>query len=218
MATRPSLGDNLRHLLQEFTAGEPMREGVLWTNVSLRELSRRLAATGTPASRRTIRRALRSLEIGRRRPARSRRWAITPTATPSSGTLCDGGGSKSATQYLFEEDLQRRADRLGFELRAAHYPPYCSTHNPIEHQVFPHITRACRGVIFHTVEIARQFLARARTDAGLRVTASLLNVAYATGRKCGEGFRTAMKILFDAHLPKWNYRALPPTRMNSGSR
>ncbi len=31
MATRPPLGDNLRHLLQEFTAGEPMREGVLWT-------------------------------------------------------------------------------------------------------------------------------------------------------------------------------------------
>jgi hypothetical protein len=30
--------------LQEFTAGDPMREGVLWTNLSLRELSRRLVA------------------------------------------------------------------------------------------------------------------------------------------------------------------------------
>lgn len=43
-----------------------MREGVLWTNLSLRELSRRLMELGTPASRRTIRRLLRSLKIGRR--------------------------------------------------------------------------------------------------------------------------------------------------------
>jgi hypothetical protein len=31
--------------------------------------------------------------------------------------LCDGGGSNSATHYLFKEDLQRLADRLGVELR-----------------------------------------------------------------------------------------------------
>jgi len=43
-----------------------MREGVLWTNLSLRELSRRLAGMGTPASRRTIRRLLRKLKVGRR--------------------------------------------------------------------------------------------------------------------------------------------------------
>ena len=43
-----------------------MREGVLRTNLSLRELSRRLAGMGTPASRRTVRRLLRTLRIGRR--------------------------------------------------------------------------------------------------------------------------------------------------------
>jgi hypothetical protein len=53
-------------LLQEFTGGDPMRVGVLWTNLSLRELSRRLLALGTPASRRTIRRLLRKLKLGRR--------------------------------------------------------------------------------------------------------------------------------------------------------
>jgi hypothetical protein len=53
---------NLRHLLQEFTAGDPMHASVLWTNLSLRELSRRLLAMGPPASRRTIRRLLRKLK------------------------------------------------------------------------------------------------------------------------------------------------------------
>ena len=50
VVAQPTLEANLRALLQEFTAGDPMREGVLWTNLSLRELSRRLLALGAPAS------------------------------------------------------------------------------------------------------------------------------------------------------------------------
>ncbi len=125
--------------------------------------------------------------------------------------LCDGGGSNSATQYLFKEDLQRLADRLDLELRVAHYPPYCSKHNPMEHRVFPHVTRACQGVVFHTVDVARQFIGRAATGAGLRVTVGILDKVYATGRKYAAGFRTSMAIVFDDHLPKWNYRAPPLT-------
>jgi hypothetical protein len=34
---QPTLEANLRALLQAFTAGDPMRQGVLWTNLSLRE-------------------------------------------------------------------------------------------------------------------------------------------------------------------------------------
>jgi len=125
--------------------------------------------------------------------------------------LCDGGGSNSATQYLFKEDLQRLANRLGLELRVAHYPPYCSKYNPIEHRVFPHITRACPGVIFPTLEVAQQFVERAKTATGLRVRVSVLGKVDATGRNCAEGFKEAMKIVFDDFLPKWNYRAIPET-------
>ena len=64
--SRPTLEANLRQLLQEFTAGDRLRVGVLWTNLSLRELQRRLIDLGTPASRRVIRRLLRQLKIGRR--------------------------------------------------------------------------------------------------------------------------------------------------------
>jgi hypothetical protein len=52
--------------LQEFTAGDPMRAGVLWPNLSWREVSRRRVALGTPARRRTIRRRLSKLTLGRR--------------------------------------------------------------------------------------------------------------------------------------------------------
>lgn len=34
--------------------------------------------------------------------------------------LCDGGGSNSASKYVFKEDLQTLANRLGLEIRVAH--------------------------------------------------------------------------------------------------
>jgi hypothetical protein len=123
--------------------------------------------------------------------------------------LCDGGGSNSATRYIFKEELQKLADRLGLEIRVAHYPPYCSKYNPIEHRLFPHVTRACRGVIFQTLETAQYYMAKASTRTGLTVTVKILQKVYETGRKCAEGFKESMKIAFDSVLPKWNYRAIP---------
>ena len=108
-----------------------------------------------------------------------------------------------------KEDLQKLASRLGIEIRVAHYPPYCSKYNPIEHRLFPHLTRACRGVIFHTLETVRYYMAKAETTTGMRVKVSILDKVYATGRKCAAGFKKAMKIVFDSFLPKWNYTAVP---------
>jgi hypothetical protein len=123
--------------------------------------------------------------------------------------LCDGGGSNSATMYLFKEDLQKLANRLGIEIRVAHYPPYCSKYNPIEHRLFPHLTRACRGVIFHSLETVSYYMAKAKTTTGLKVKVSILDKVYKTGRKYAAGFKKTMKIVFDKFLPKWNYRAVP---------
>lgn len=123
--------------------------------------------------------------------------------------LCDGGGSNSATRYVFKEELQKLANRLGIEIRVAHYPPYCSKYNPIEHRLFPHVTRACRGVIFHTLETVRYYMAKTETTTGLKVTVRILEKVYVTGRRCSAGFKKTMKIVFDSYLPKWNYRAVP---------
>lgn len=122
--------------------------------------------------------------------------------------LGDGGGSNSATQYLFKADLQRLANRLGLEMRMAHYPPYCSTHNPIAHRVFP-LTHACQGVIFHTMDIAQPCTARPKTTTGLGVTVRMLDTVYETGRKYAAGFKHHKPIVFDDWLPRWNYRAIP---------
>ncbi len=123
--------------------------------------------------------------------------------------LCDGGGGNSATRYVFKEQLQKLADRLKIEIRVAHYPPYCSKYNPIEHRLFAHVTRACRGVIFRTLETVRHYMSKAATATGLEVAVMVLEKVYETGRKCAAGFKENMRIVFDDFLPKWNYRAVP---------
>jgi hypothetical protein len=317
IAISDTLEENFFKVLEDHTAGDPMRGEVKWTNLSRRQIAARLTAMGTPVSRHVVslllrkhryrrRQALKNKTMGPRNPNRnaqfeniarlkkeflqdglpvismdtkkkellgdfSRDGQIDTQGTietndhdfKSAGVgtviphglydvgknkgfvhlntshdtselacdsiaawwqqqgqadypqakkllvLCDGGGSNSAAIYLFKEDLQKLASRLGIEIRVAHYPPYCSKYNPIEHRLFPHLTRACRGVIFHTLETVRYYMAKAATATGLTVKVGILDGAYETGRKYAKGFKKTMKIVFDKFLPKWNYRAVP---------
>ena len=67
---------------------------------------------------------------------------------------------------MFQEDLQRRVDRIGIAIRGAHCPPETSKDNPIEHRLFPHLTRACPGVIFAGVALVKELMERAKTSTG----------------------------------------------------
>jgi transposase len=123
--------------------------------------------------------------------------------------LCDGGGSNSSRHYLFKQDLQQLADEIGVEIRIAHYPPYTSKHNPIEHRLFPHVTRACQGVIFTSMELVKELMEKTHTQAGLKVFVHIMDKLYRTGRKVADDFKENMTIKFDQLLPKWNYTAVP---------
>jgi hypothetical protein len=313
------LEPNFLEVLREHTAGDPMREGVKWTDLTRRQISQRLAERGTPAGKRVVkqllkkhgyvkRKARKVKAMGPRHPDRNAQFeniarlkeeylaagqpvlsmdtkkkellgnfyrdgklytqeaievfdhdfpgaasgAVFPHGLYDVGLnrghinlgtshetsqfacdsierwwqhqgrqqyphatklllLCDGGGSNSASRYVFKEELQGLADRLGLEIRVAHYPPYCSKYNPIEHRLFPHVTRACQGVVFHTVPIVKSLMEKTQTRTGLRVTVDILDKVYEIGRKCAKGFKETMKIVFDDVLPKWNYRAIPAT-------
>jgi hypothetical protein len=97
--------------------------------------------------------------------------------------LGDGGGSNNATHYLFKADLQQLADRLGLDIRVAPYPPYCSKYNPIEHRCFPHVTRACQGVVFETLAIVQELMAKTQPKTSLKVGVDVVDQLYQTGRK-----------------------------------
>jgi hypothetical protein len=134
--------------------------------------------------------------------------AAYPQAT-SILLLCDGGGSNSSRRYVFKHHLERLADRLGIEIRVAHYPPGCSKYDPIEHRLFPHVTRACQGVVFTSLGLMREKMGEARTETGLRTTVEILEGDYPVGDKAPAGYKKRMRIVFDEELPAWNYRAVP---------
>ena len=311
--------ENFKKVLSDHTAGDPMREDVKWTNLSRRQISRRLKGLGTPAGKNVVSRLLWEHGYRRRKPQKKRTMgqhadrnaqfekiaelkeqylsgghpvisidtkkkemlgnfhrdgvtdAVEPTivndhdfASASDGkviphgiydvakneasvhlnsscdtselacdsielwfreqgnsdypdatdllVLCDGGGSNSSSHYIFKEDLQALSNRLGLKIRICHYPPYCSKYNPIEHRVFPHVTRACKGVPLETIETVKHYIEKTETTKGLKVVVRMLDKVYQTGRKYAKDFKQNMTIKFDDFLPKWNYTAIPDGR------
>ena len=123
--------------------------------------------------------------------------------------LCDGGGSNSCHKHLFKEDLQAVVNDLAVPIRVAHYPAYCSKFNPIERRLFSHVTRACQGVLFDSLQTVLGLIQKTKTQQGLSVTVRVLDKLYEGGRTVSEAFKKHMPIVFDSVLPKWNYRAVP---------
>ncbi|MGV0028298.1 ISAzo13-like element transposase-related protein [Phormidesmis priestleyi] len=66
-----------------------------------------------------------------------------------------------------------------------------------------------QGVILHTVQLLQDLIATTTTRTGLKVFTTILDKPYQTGRKVAESFKSTMKIVFDPHLPQWNYTARP---------
>jgi hypothetical protein len=123
--------------------------------------------------------------------------------------LADGGGSNSSRHYIFKEDLQKMVNEIGIEIRMAHYPPYTSKYNPIEHRLFCHVTAACKGTVFSSIDVVKSLVDKTSTSKGLKVVSAIKDKVYATTRKVSQKFKENMKIRFDDYLGKWNYRAIP---------
>jgi len=123
--------------------------------------------------------------------------------------LCDGGGSNPARSPLFKSDLQGLSNSIGLKITVAHYPSYCSKHNPIEHKVFPHVTRACEGVVFDSIDTVKELISKTSTETGLKVTVSILDKVYKAGRKVAEKLKTTLNVVNDNVLPAWNYTISP---------
>lgn len=123
--------------------------------------------------------------------------------------LCDGGGSNSCRKHLFKQDLQAVVNEVGLPIRVAHYPAYCSKFNPIERRLFCHVTRACQGVLFDSLQTVTNLMRKTSTQKGLAVTVRVIERLYEAGRKVADDFKEKMPVLFDTFLPKWNYRVVP---------
>jgi len=127
--------------------------------------------------------------------------------------LADCGGSNSCRHYIFKEDLQELVDEIGIEIRIAHYPPYTSKYNPIEHKLFCHITNACKGAVFSSIDVVKKLVDKTSTSKGLKVFSNIKDKVYAKARKVSENFKKNMPIVFDDYLGNWNYKIIPNVKI-----
>ena len=94
----------------------------------------------------------------------------------------------------------------------AHYPSYASKYNPIEHRLFCHITSACKGAVFSSIDVVKSLVDKTSTSTGLKVISTIKDKVYAKARKVSETFKENMKIVFDDYLGKWNYKVIPKVK------
>ncbi|MCB0263689.1 MAG: ISAzo13 family transposase [Calditrichaeota bacterium] len=121
--------------------------------------------------------------------------------------LCDGGGSNNATHYIVKQDFCKLAKKIKMNLLVAHYPPYCSKYNPIEHRLFSHLHHAWDGCILSNIQIAKKFAENTSTKTGLRVNVTINQKQYDTKRPVCEKLKSNMNTIidFDPVIPQWNY-------------
>ncbi|WP_221900448.1 ISAzo13-like element transposase-related protein [Bathymodiolus platifrons methanotrophic gill symbiont] len=65
------------------------------------------------------------------------------------------------------------------------------------------------GLIDAYVETVKTLISRTSTSKGLTTIVHILDKICETGRKYAADFKEIMPIVFDTHLPKWNYCAIP---------
>jgi hypothetical protein len=126
--------------------------------------------------------------------------------------LCDGAGSNGSRNRLFKEGLQKLANELSITIRVAHYPPYCSKYNPIEHRFFPFITRFWQGVKLDCLQTAQQLIEqRSQMVEKIKIFVHVIQQQYLTGKKIAKDFLQDYKIVLDQVLGKGNYVINPQT-------
>ena len=123
--------------------------------------------------------------------------------------LADCGGSNGYRHYVFKRAIQQLADTIGIEICIAHYPPYTSKWNPIEHRLFPHITRVLSGVILKSVETVKQLIETTMTKSGLIVKCNIIKKTYETGKKMSKEEKEKLATIHDDYLGDLNYRVVP---------
>lgn len=123
--------------------------------------------------------------------------------------LCDGGGSNTSRGFQLKKRLQALSNKLKIKIKVAHYPPYCSKWNPIEHKLFCHVHRAMQGTVLSDYQTVKHLIENTNTTTGLQVKVNINSKVYSKAEKLSKYEIEGLNIITDSFLPKWNYAILP---------
>ena len=138
-----------------------------------------------------------------------------PTLWPNADqllVLADAGGSNNCRARAWKERVQTQiCDRFGLTVTVCHYPTGCSKWNPIERNLFSHISHNWVGVPLRSWETIIAFIRGTATATGLTVQAILQNAKYPTGQTVTDAEMDDLHIEHHPICPQWNYTIRPRT-------
>lgn len=123
--------------------------------------------------------------------------------------FCDAGGANSYRHHRFKVALQCLTNSIRLPVRICHYPPYASKWNPIEHKVFPHVTRAMAGVKLTSIEDTKKLIKKTSTTTGLRVLVNTTKKIYKIGVNVAKEALKNINITRHGKLGHLNYTVAP---------
>ena len=210
------LVENFLKVLSNHTAGDPMREDVKWTNLSRRQISRRLKILGTPAGKNVVAQLLWQPGYRRRKSQKKRTMGQHADRNAQFENI-----AKIKNQYLsaghpvISIDTKNKEQLGNFHREGvtdAVEPMIVNDHDlasASDGKVIPYGKRACKGVPLESIETARHYIEKTETTKGLNVVVRMLEKVYVTGCKYAKDFKETMTIKFDEYLLKWNDTAIP---------
>jgi hypothetical protein len=124
--------------------------------------------------------------------------------------LCDSGGSSDHRRWTWKDQMIRKVcNPFGLAVVVCHYPPGASKWNPIEHRLFSFISINWAGQPLESYETLCNYARTTTTQTGLKVSASLIEGNYQTGKSVSVDRRQTLCIVRHSVLPQWNYTLWP---------
>ena len=124
--------------------------------------------------------------------------------------LADCGGGNSARARGWKYHLQHQfCDPYRLTVTVCHYPPGASKWNPIEHQLFSHLSDNWAGKPLESYETAVNYVRTTKTSCGLRVRARLMRKNYEKGETISKEQMEQLALTPHKTLPGWNYTLVP---------
>jgi Rhodopirellula transposase DDE domain len=120
--------------------------------------------------------------------------------------LCDAGGGNSYRHHAFKKELQTFTKEIGVDIIVAHYPPYASKWNPIEHRLFCHVHQAMSGQMFNDYQFVKTLIEKTSTKQGLKVIVRIHLKEYQIGIKTNKNEIDEKRIQRHPTIPELNYR------------
>jgi len=121
----------------------------------------------------------------------------------------DSGGSNGSRVQLWKLAVKELSDATGLRIKVCHLPPGTSKWNKIEHRMFCHITENWRGRPLRSLEVIVNLIGNTRTEAGLKIEATLDTNSYPKGIEVSDEEMATLKIKRDEFHGDWNYTISP---------